>query len=385
MPVDDNDLLNTTKTHTWVGTVAADKDANSITIQVMIPEMTPAATGKIAPVTSNQQISIKDINGNPIKASVTTSNTITAYYLGNTSNRKYPPDVVRGERVRITRLGDSDKYYWESLGRDDSLRRTETHRIEVANKENQADPTDDDHTYSAEIDTKRNKHIRLKTSKGGGEKFAYTLTLDGGSSVAQLSDDSGNSVIIDSANTKVIIRNNKNAFVMLNGLDVVIGAPRDIVIKAGRQALITSPLITVAAVNGNGVLSLVASTISGNVSSLINLTSPAIGLDGAVQVPNILSANNIKSNRYVNGTMGAVYPKVSVNLSNGSATVGSPSPDTAMPSVQRHAAAYEDVNTAMGLIISCFNEIQSHLGYPTSQTGIQPVSTSSEMNNLQGT
>lgn len=408
MSVNESAQLQTTPLHSWIGIVAADKVSNSVTIQVLILELTPAATGTVAPVSSNQSVQIKDINGNPTTTNVTTGNTITAYYLGNNSNRRYPPDVVKGEKVRVTRLSNSDKYYWESLGRDDSLRRTETHRIDVANRttdpapqtgsggssgggagnsggNNSNPPLDDTSTYSVELDTKNNQHIRLQTSKGNGEKFAYVMKLDGKNGQVQLSDDAGNSITIDSANAKILLRNSKQSFVLLNGEDIVVAAPRDITLKAGRQLLMTSPLITISAEGGSGVLALIATSISQSAKSAATTAAPAIGLDGAVQIPLSLVARTIKARTYYNGDPGATYPEAAINLGTATATTQTVTPDTQLPAIQRHAAAWEDVDNAMGVIKRCFDEIQARVGAPTTQDQIPPYATSAQMGNLKGT
>lgn len=387
-------LQQTSPIYTWNGIVAEDKLPQSISIKVFIPELTPTATGSLSPVTANQSVSLKDINGNLVNSSVTTGNTITAYYLSNTSNRRYPPDVVKGEQVRITKLGNSDKYYWECIGRDDALRQTETHRIDVANRKppdsnsNEPDttgtPLDDTNTYSVEVDTKKNQHIRLQTSKGNGEKFSYVMKLDAKNGLVELSDDVGNSFTIDSNATKVMLRNAKKSFVLLNGEDIVVGAPRDITLKADRQILINSPLITISAQGGSGVLSVIATVISQSASSAITTTSPSIGLTGAVQIPQTLTAGLIKAGSYTNGSPSGTYPPASIDLGSGSASTPSVSPDTAPATAQRHSAAYEDVNDAMTTIVTCFNQIQSHIGVPTSHPQITPQSNNSKMTNLMG-
>ena len=387
MAVNDASLLKESPVHSWIGVAAADKAPKSISLEVSIPELMPAATGTLAPASAQQTVSLTDINGSKINASVTTKNTITATYLGNSSNRKYPPDVVKGESVRITKLANADKYYWESLGRDDGLRKTETHRIETANRANFDDPVDDDHTYSMEIDTKDNKHIRLKTSKGNGESFGYLLTLDGKNGNIQLADDGGNSFTINSSSAQVIMRNAKQSFIMLNGEDGIIGVPRDLTLKAGRQTLIDSPLISINAQSGSGVVSIAANAIAQAAKSAVTTTAPAIGLNGAVQIPSILTAMNIRAATYANGAPGSTYAAASVNLGQGSGSVPSVSPDTTMPASQRHAAAWEDISNAMSAIISCFAEIKAKIAVPlTSDTDpINQNTMTAKMNNLQGT
>jgi len=385
MTISESALLQTSNLHSWIGIVAADKAHDAVTISVMIPELTPVASGTVDVATSTQSVSLTDIKGNTINSSVTTGNTITAYYFGGRTNSKYPPDVVKGEQVRITKLSNSDRYYWESMGRDDKLRKTEIHRIEVANRSKFEDPMDDDHTYSAEIDTRGNQHIRLQTSKGNGEKFTHVLKLDAKNSQIQLSDDAGNSLVIDSANSKILMRNAKKAFVLLNGEDITIAAPRDLTIKAGRQMLLTSPLMTLNAAGGSGVMALIATAIAQTATSAITLTAPAIGLTGAVQIPSVLTVNKVRAGLYTNGAVGATYPVATHDLGSGTGNSGNASGDTAIPSSQRHAAAWEDVNTAMTTITECFTEIRNRIGVPTQHTTIPATSTASEMTALTGT
>jgi hypothetical protein len=385
MAVEDAALLQTSPIHTWVGRVAADKAPDSITIQVIIPELTPAAKGMVTTATKTQAVQLKDLMGNPINNTVTTGNTVTAYYVGGDSNRKYPPDVVKGEQVRITKYGNADKYYWESLGRDDALRQTETHRIEVANRKQFGDTTDDDHTYSIELDTKRAQHIRLKTSKGNGEAYAYLLVLDAAAGSIALSDDAGNTLSIESANARVTLRNTKGAFAMLNDLDVIIGSPRDLTIKAQRQIFIDSPLITIRAEEGTGVLALIANAIALTAHSATTTTAPSIGLTGAVQVPTILTANEIRAAVYSNGDVGTTYTPATIALDTGTGVAPAVSPDTYVNPTQRHSVSWEQITSAMAIVTNCFNQIQNSINVPNLQPGIAPLIVQSKMGNLQGT
>jgi len=385
MAVNDAQLLQTSALHSWVGYAAADKAANSISLEVMIPEMTPSVTGTLTNTTSSQAVQLQDINGNTVNSSVTTGNTVTADYMGGSSNRKYPPDVVKGEQVKVTKFANADKYYWESMGRDDTKRMNETYRVDAANRSSFSAPLDDSNTYSMEIDTKRAKHIRLKTSNGTGESFTYQLILDGANSQAQLTDDQGNSVLINSSSQQIIIRNNKQAFIMLNGEDIIVGAPRDITFKAGRQMLIDSPLITVNATSGTGVLAVTTNAIAMTAKNSLVLTAPAIGLVGAVQVPMILTALNIRAETYANGSPSATYGAASIGLAAAAGVVPTTSPDTSMPSNDRHSAAYEQVSQAFAQAAAYFAEINAKIGVPSSTDAMTNASTASIMNNLQGT
>lgn len=322
--------LQTTPIHTWIGIVAADKGVNDIFIEVMVAELVPVLTGTLGASTKSQSVKLKNLDGGNITSNVTTKTTITAYYYGNSTNRSYPPDVVKGEQVRILQFANSDKYYWESMGRDDGLRKTETYRVEAKNRKNFSDPTDDAHSYSFELDSKRNQHVRILTSKGNGEPYAYVILLDTKNGKIQISDDVGNALTVDSGNAKVILQNSKNAFLMLNGLDVVLGSPRDITIKATRQLVIDSPLITMNSVSGSGILAINSKSVSINSTNSTVIKSSAIGLIGAVQIPSGLVSGAITAPSVTRGSPGSTYQLSSINIINGTGT--SPSIQANTPS-----------------------------------------------------
>lgn len=376
--------LQTSAIRTWIGICAETKASNAITLEVFIPELFPTLTGGISSASTTQNFSLTDLEGNPIQDSVETKTSVTAYYHGGTTNRPYPPDVVAGEQVEITQYSNAGRYYWSSLGRDDRLRTTETYRLEAKNRKNFTDPCDDAHTYSFELDTKVNQHIRLLTSNGNGEAYTYVFKLDAKNSKVQLSDNIGNAVTIDSANAKVIVQNSQNAFLMLNGLDILMASPRDITIKATRQLLIQSPLITVANTTGAGILAIQSQAIAISASKDITTTSPAIGLNGAVQMPNTLAVNSLRANLITGGEIGQLYASGTINLSQGTGTIPNITQDAAMP-INRHAVAYEQFEQIMNLVVQAFNDIRSSIGVPTTeQQNITALISPSEMSNLTG-
>lgn len=331
----ESQTLQTSPFHTWVGVVAADKGINDISIEVVVPELNPSLTGQVGVATSSQSVTLTDLNGGQINSTVTTKTTITAYYYGNNTNRTFPPDVVKGEQVRIIRFSNSDKYYWESMGRDDGLRKTETLRFEVKDRQNFNDPSDDSHTYSIELDSKRAGHVRILTSKGNGEPYAYTLLFDTKNGKVQLSDDIGNAFTIDSANSKVIVRNSKSAFLMLNGLDAIFAAPRDVTIKAGRQMLIDSGLLTINSTSGSGIVAINSKSIAMNATGSITSKAPAIGLSGAVQAPTLVAAA-VQASAITQGAPAAPYQPASINLGagTGNSPINTPNAPSGGVSVQ---------------------------------------------------
>lgn len=386
--MDESRVNQTSPFHTWIGVAAADKGPNATTLLVTVPELTPVLTGTLQAKTNTQTIQLSDLEGNAINTNVTSTNAITAYYLGNASNRRYPPDVVRGEQVRVLKYADADRYYWESLGRDDNLRLSETLRLDVANRQSLTDPTGDNHAYSFELDSKRSHHIRLRTSQGGGEAYTYTLILDAQNSQIQLTDNVGNSLLVDSANSKVILCNAKKAFIMLNGLDAVFAAPRDITIKAGRQCLIDTPLLTVNSQSGTGVMAIMANAIALSAKSALTISAPAIGLSGAVQIPNTLTVTDVRAGSYYTGAVSATYAPASINLGAGTGINPAVTPDTTLPANQRHATAWDSFSEALTQIKGFFDQVNAVIGAPVGQasltTNIAPF-IDSALNNIQGT
>ena len=405
----DAQSLQTSQIHTWIGIVAQDKVANSISIEVLIPELTPVVSGTVSATTGSQTVSLLDLDGGTVHSTVTTKTTVTAYYHGNSTNRKYPPDVVQGEQVRVFKYANSDKYYWESMGRNDDLRKTELYRIEAKNRKSFEDPSDDAHAYSLEMDTKNNQWVRILTSTGNGEEHVYTLLIDAKNSKVQLADEIGNSLTIDSNNSRVLLRNSSKSLLMLNGVDAILAAPETVSIKAGTQLIVTSPVIAVNNTSGSGtcqvnsnamsinmtknmsvsspllslnstagagVLHISSTTIAMSASDSIVATAPAIGLNGAVKIPDILAVNNLRAYLTAGTAVGTAY------AASGTSAPVSNTPDTTMPTGQRHSVAWEQFNQIMTIVVQCFNDIEgSTIGRQSQITPLQPVA---EMLNVTG-
>ena len=109
----------------YIGIVVEDRKLESRQIKVFLREMTPFAAGKLGDNTRNETFNIKSDSGATESGSVSTTNNVTADYFGGDSNRAFPPDVVKGEQVKVCKYADEDKYYWTSMGRDDNRRKTE--------------------------------------------------------------------------------------------------------------------------------------------------------------------------------------------------------------------------------------------------------------------
>jgi len=229
---------------TVVGVAAADLPENSITLSVSVPEFTPAMSGELMEDTQSETVTLKDREGNDVQSTSTASTYITAEWFGFRFF-KYPPTVRKGERVLLLKIANTDQYYWFSLGRDHDIMQLDTFRIEVSDIKDPHDPTvlTDENTYFFEIDTKTGK-VQLKTcKKTNGEEYGYAVVIDTVQQKLSINDDSGNTIVINSTEPQILMTNRDGASVDLIKKSVIISAPLDIFLNAGRRIYMKSPSI----------------------------------------------------------------------------------------------------------------------------------------------
>lgn len=217
-----------------IGIVAENKALDSKHIEVIPIEALNLMDSELGSGTEAIKSSGIDGDGVPYQIEVQMGATLKAEWLGET-NRMTAPDVRRGEQVRLYRQGDADKFYWESLGRNDELRRLETVLYRYSGlPDNNDESIDEDNSYYWEIST-HGKTITLKTSKRNGEFCRYTLQFDTDAGQVILVDDVGNEIQLDSKNTLIHLKNADGSTVDLDKRDVNITAPDNINLKAGNQ------------------------------------------------------------------------------------------------------------------------------------------------------
>lgn len=156
-----------------------------------------------------------DISGKTHEVTVEASITIKAKWQAAQNNRMVPPRVVKGERVEIYQVSDTDQYYWRSMGVDEHLRKNDSVVLGVANKkERTTEPLDDSNTYYAIIDSK-NKVVKLHTGTSDGEPYAYDVQIDTKVGNLLITDDVGNSVHINSSESRVELTNASGSTMVL--------------------------------------------------------------------------------------------------------------------------------------------------------------------------
>lgn len=359
----------------YFGIVLEDKLPNVETLSVQLLEINPFTDGKVEVQTDT--IDVGDSATDTFET-VEVSNAIEATYFSFLTNRAYAPDVKKNEQVLVFRYADSQNYYWFPLGRDDHLRRTERVTIRASNNLTVPQGLSDNNSYTLELDTKYQGHILLKTSKTSGEKYQYQIKIDTQKNTIQICDDKNNQILLDSNVPRVLLTNNNGSMVDVVKKNVNILAPEDIILKAGRQILINSPIICAKNEQGSGVTEWNCKNFTLNSSSSIVNKSPSIGLNGAV-VAKTIAAKHVKSGGYSTGSVSTGfnlrrsianivsdveniglthYTGAEVNLKTGTGTEpNNPPQDSDFNNQDRHCAAWEQVTAAVNEICSALKAL----------------------------
>lgn len=210
-----------------IGYVAHNKPRNTHEVRIWLAEELPLLNNELREGSEKRRVGGVDNDGNTQVFEINESATSVARWKGDT-NRASSPDVRRGERVEVYKLGDSDIYYWDSLGWDEHLRRLETILLVV-----NADPSGGnvmpniDNSYSLEVSS-HDKHITLRTSQKNGERCRYTVQINTGSGTFTLEDDIGNYIHLDSRSRHWKWTNASGSYMELKKRDINIVAPSTI-------------------------------------------------------------------------------------------------------------------------------------------------------------
>lgn len=225
-----------------IGIVSKNKDRDSDHILVAPIEVTPFADGELDADLHTVEGSGVDSDGRSYTVGVKIDNSIEAKWLPMT-HRRTPPDVRRGERVLLYRYGDSERYYWQSMGMDDDLRTLETVIYSWAADPREypdVDHTSPNHCYYLEVST-HDKMVTFNTAKSNGEPFSYTFQFNTREGAVVLTDDAGNHFELDSAATKLTLKNKDNSEVRLDKKKVFINGDEQVVIKSGSTEVVHTP------------------------------------------------------------------------------------------------------------------------------------------------
>jgi hypothetical protein len=218
--------LNVSKLRFYsIGLVAQNKPLNTDVIDVTPIEELNMLEGEISANQTDIKATGKDGNDKTYSTSVKSTVTIKASWLpfGN-SNRISSPDVRRGESVMIYQFGDADKYYWVTLKQDNHLRRLETTIFAFSATSKEVEKLDASNSYFLEVSTHR-KIVTFHTSTANGEPFSYDIQIDAGKGSVTVTDNVGNTILLDSKQSRVLLKNSSGTSFDLNKKSILAIAP----------------------------------------------------------------------------------------------------------------------------------------------------------------
>lgn len=185
-----------------------------------------------------------DATGKVYNSAVVVDQVIEATWVPFLSNRLTAPDVRRGERVRLWRSGDADKYYWSTMGLDEHLRKLETVIFAFSGTQDESQTELDlENCYYFEVST-HNKSITLQTSASNGEPFRYTAQINAAEGAFLIEDDVGNSFELDSTENRLTLENADDSKVELNRGKIAIVANEEVSLTVGGTKQVWKPNIT---------------------------------------------------------------------------------------------------------------------------------------------
>lgn len=365
----------------FIGIVAKDKEINSKVIEVFIKDLTPFYEGKLEPKKQEYDVTAKNYS-----EKLTLSNTIPATWYGGNTNKRYPPDVKKGEQVTVFLYSDQDVYYWDSLGRDDDKRRTERTEISAANTPEGPTPLHQENTYGLHIDTQEGKTLDLHTSTSAGEQFKYQLFFDGKGQLGRICDDQNNEIAIESSIPRIYARNNEGTMIELAKKNLTFIAPEDLLIKAGRQACIDVPALTFKNTEKGGATVINAKDLVMECEQSFVVDSPKTGFKSAVEANSIVSGHHYATGYSTIEGGYDTYDKAEINIADGSVTNSSAAANNGDGSdaSNRHCTAFEDFKATIDLICADLERIDSKIGYGNNTAGIRAAAEKAIMNLNRG-
>lgn len=211
-------------------------------LQVTLTEALPYSHGEVNSINKTQKVNTKDSNNKSLNAEIKIGSSIKAMWLQREPNRVTAPNMRRGERVLIWRLGQSDKYYWEPYAADNHLRKLETviWLFSATQKENEE--LDISNCYMLEVNT-HSKRVRLQTSKSNGEAFEYIINLDTQEGKFTLTDNVNNRIQLDSSQDRITLSNKVGSFFNMKGTEITMNADTSITMKTNTFRVIAKETI----------------------------------------------------------------------------------------------------------------------------------------------
>lgn len=224
-----------------IGLVAENKPRNDRFANIVLVEDASGLDGEISFNPQEHRVKGQDKDGNSYEVVTTMDITFNCEWLPSGTNRITPPDIVRGELVEVYRLGDTDQYYWRTMGLRDNLRTLETVILAFsATPSYEGKPLSLDHCYFLEVST-HDKLVTFSTSKANGEPFVYTAQFNTAEGQFILNDDIGNQFELISRERILKMFNVDGSFLDINKKKITINADEEIKLICGGTTTVMRP------------------------------------------------------------------------------------------------------------------------------------------------
>jgi hypothetical protein len=213
-------------------------------LEVTLTEALPFNHGEINESKPEYDSALKTRQGAVNATSTKTALSVRAKWLSRgQGNRITPPNVRRGERLLIHRLGSTDQYFWETIETDNHLRKLETAIWVFSATKDESVEIDFDSCYFVEVST-HEKRIRIGTSMADGEPYRYTIDLDTKFGKLTMTDDIDNFILMESKPKRILLRNADNSFVHMADTRMHFNADDEILITTKKYTIQASESMT---------------------------------------------------------------------------------------------------------------------------------------------
>lgn len=201
-----------------LGRVVANKERESRLIKIHPFEILPHMEEEMDDSTRQRKKEGIDHVERKYSVTVTEQAWLEADWIGATYFEK-APDVAKGELVMIYRAGDSDKFYWDVFGRNDSHRMQEDVVISFSAKPQydagEPVPKDETNSYRIRINSYE-KFIEMTTSEANEEVTTYKMKWDMAAGTFEMVDKETNRIFLNTPETFWEIYNKDNTYLRLD-------------------------------------------------------------------------------------------------------------------------------------------------------------------------
>ena len=290
-----------------LGRVANNKELNTDVISVVPIESVPFMDGELVSMPFEQETQGTDAQGGSYNLKVTTDTAVQAKWLASSnSNRRTAPDVRRGERVLLWTYADTNEYWWTDMNLDSNLRKLETVVFQISATQDEAtDSQLPENCYYIELSSHK-KLITLQTSKANGEFATYACQFNLGEGRVVLTDELGNSFMLNSKETALELENAEGTYLYLDRKKIVGYAKDAIQLTADKSISMTTKDYKIQATtytlkSQTNTIDSSSTTVKGTVSF-----ENAARFKGTVVFEQPITANGITSSARIQGPNGSI-------------------------------------------------------------------------------